>query len=106
MLDPFQRKQETFGQAVFFKLIPTTDSDLQLKLHGKVRKEKIPIEGEIVWPEGRQTTIEKELENYQQDILLSMLSGVYVSRIDPKVAEAYIIRKEKNFEKKQAKQTE
>jgi len=104
MLDPFQRKQETFGQAVFFKLIPTTDSDLQRELHGNIREERIPIEGEIEGPVIRRTTIEKELENYWQDILLSMLSGVYVSRIDPKIVEAFIIRKEKNLEKRQAKE--
>src|SRR3990167_1394067 len=103
MLDPFQRKQETFGQT-FTKLIPTTDETLQEKLHGKIRTERIPDEGEIKGAKGKRTTIDAELENYWQDILLSMLSGVYVTRIDPKIAEAYIIRKEKNFEKKKKKE--
>ena len=103
MLAPFQRKQETFGQT-FTKLIPTTDETLQEKLHGKIRTERIPDEGEIKGAKGKRTTIDAELENYWQDILLSMLSGVYVTRIDPKIAEAYIIRKEKNFEKKKKKE--
>src|SRR3990167_202942 len=85
MLDPFQRKQATFAQT-FTKLIPTTSEDLQEKLHGEIRTERVPIEGEIERPPGTKlsrTTFDDELENYWQDILLSSLTGIYVSRIDP-----------------------
>ncbi len=107
MLDPYQRKQETFGQA-FTSMIPTTDADLQEKLHGKVRTERVPIEGNIARDEntaGNRGTKDVVLENYWQDILLGMLSGVYRSRIDPDVVQAYIIRAEKNAQKREEKKT-
>ena len=103
MLDPFQRKQETFGQT-FTKLIPTTDEALQEKLHGKIRMERVPEEGEITGAEGKRTTVDMALKSYWQDILISMLSGVYRTRIDPEVVEAYIIRKTKNLEKRKKKE--
>lgn len=102
MLDPFQRKQTGFFQT-FTKLIPTTDTDLQKKLHGDIRTVRVPIEGDIQKPASdgtKRTTVDRELENYWQDILISMLSGVYQTRIDPKEAEAFIIREEKNAEEK------
>lgn len=102
MLDPFKRKQETFTEALT-AVIPTTSEALQEKLHGKIRMEKVPVEGEITGAQGRRTTIDLPLESYWQDVLLSLLSGIYVSRIDPEIAEAYIIRKTKNLEKKQSK---
>ncbi len=102
MLDPYQRKQETFAQT-FTKIIPTTSEALQEKLHGKIRTERVPTEGEIQ-REGRRTTVDHQLESYKEDVLLSMLSGIYVSRVDPKIAEAYIIRKTKNLEQKARKE--
>lgn len=111
-LDPYQRSPETFGQS-FTKMIPTTDELLQEKLHGKVRTERVPIENGLKSVEtqtgeykaqGRRTTIDVPLENYQNDILLGLLSGVYLTRIDPEIVEAYITRKEKNAEKKAKKE--
>lgn len=101
MLDPFQRKQETFLQTLT-NLIPTTDSALQQKLHGSVRTEKIPIEGDIKNPQegSKKTTVEKELRNYWDDILVGTLAGLYINRIDPKDAAAFLIRGEKNKQKK------
>lgn len=101
--DPFQRKQETFGQAAFGRYVPTTDEDLQAKLHGKIRTEDVPIEGDIKGAKGRKTTIEYPLENNKEDILLSALTGVYRSRLDPKVVEAYLIREQKNKDKREKK---
>ncbi len=102
MFDPYQRKQTSFLQT-FTQIIPTTDSDLQTKLHGSIRTVKIPIEGDISKKEGegvKRTTTDAVLKNYWQDILLSMLTGIYISRIDPKEAEAFIIRGEKSAKKK------
>lgn len=102
-LDPFQRKQETFGQT-FTQIIPTTDQALQEKLHGKIRTERVPIEGNVgLEPVGSRTTVDVPLENVKEDILLSLFTGVYRTRLDPKVVEAYIIRKQKNLDKKNAK---
>lgn len=102
-LDPFQRKQETFGQT-FTQIIPTTDQALQEKLHGKIRTERVPIEGNVgLKPVGSRTTVDIPLENVKEDILLSLFTGVYRTRLDPKVVEAYIIRKQKNLDKKNAK---
>lgn len=108
-LDPFQRKQETFLQT-FTKYIPTTDAALQEKLHGTIRTERVPVEGALKKDEetlGKihgtsRTTIDKMLLNYRDDILLSMLTGIYITRIDPKDAEAYKIRGDTNKEKKDA----
>jgi len=105
-LDPFQRKQENFKQA-FMKLVPTTDKALQEKLHGKIRTEEVPIEGEvkgIPFVTGRRTTIDVQLENNKEDVLLGLLAGIYIHRIDPKAAEAYVIRAEKNKERREAKE--
>jgi len=101
MLDPFQRKQETMAQT-FTKLIPTTSEALQEKLHGKIRTEQVPIEDNIKGAGGKRTTVEHTLENYWPDILLSMLSGVYVTRIDPDIAQAYITRGNKSVNKDEA----
>lgn len=102
-LDPFQRKQETFGQT-FTQIIPTTDQALQEKLHGKIRTERVPIEGNVgLEPVGSRTTVDVPLENVKEDILLSLFTGVYRTRLDPKVVEAYIIRKQKNLDKKTAR---
>jgi len=99
MQDPFQRKQEYFYQS-FTKVIPTTDSDLQDKLHGKIRTIRVPVEGAVTGAVGRRTTIDKPVLNYKDDILLSLLSGIFIKRIDPDEAQAFIIRKEKNERKK------
>jgi len=99
MNDPFQRKQEYFYQS-FTKVIPTTDNDLQDKLHGKIRTIRVPVEGAVTGAVGRRTTIDKPVLNYKDDILLSLLSGIYIKRIDPDEAQAFIIRKEKNERKK------
>lgn len=102
--DPFQRRQETFAQT-FTQIIPTTDEALQEKLHGKIRTERVPIEGDVgLKAKGRRTTVDVPLENVKEDILLSLFTGVYRTRLDPKVVEAYIIRKEKNLDKKEARE--
>lgn len=100
-LDPYKRKQKTFTQKIT-SLVPTKDPELQEKLHGSIRTVKIPIEGDIKRKIGTpytRTTVDKELRNYWQDILLSALTGVYIKRVNPKDVEAQIIRDEKNKKK-------
>ena len=101
--DPFQRKQEYFYQS-FTKAIPTTDEALQEKLHGKIRMVRIPVEGTVTGAQGRRTTIDSPILNYKDDVLLGLLSGIYLKRIDPDESQAFIIRKEKNEKKKLLKQ--
>lgn len=101
MADPYQRKKETFAQS-FTSLIPTTDPETQEKLRGSIRTVKIPVEGEIAKRPGdsrKGTTTEVQLTNNPRDILLSLLTGIYTTRIDPDVAKAVALRKEKNTEK-------
>lgn len=105
MMDPFRRKQETFGQT-FTQYIPTTSADLQQKLHGNPRVEKVPIEGKIRNNNGvfsKRTTNDVVLKNYWQDILLSALTGIYINRVDPEAAKAYQIRAEKNRKEREEK---
>lgn len=103
MFDPFQRKQETWQQT-FTSLIPTTDADMQDKLHGKIRTERIPIENNIKGNVKGRTTVEMPLPNYRDDILVGLLFGVYLTRIDPEKAKAFITRAEKNQQKNAAKE--
>lgn len=100
-LDPFKRKQKTFGQT-FTRLIPTTNVDLQEKLHGEARTTTIPIEGSVKRTPGTpytRTTIDRALKNYWQDILLSSLTGIYIKRVNPADVEAQLIRDKENKEK-------
>ena len=67
------------------------------------RTERIPIEGKIEREPGEsktRTTIDSVLKNYWQDTLLSLLTGIYIRRISPKVAEASLIRGEKKAKEK------
>jgi predicted chitinase len=108
LLDPFRRKQKTFLESVG-RIVPTTDEDLQRKLHGEIRTVRVPIEGEIKPQPGdkkSRTTTDRVLKNYWQDILISMLTGIYITRIDPKEVEAVLIREEKREQEKQEKENE
>lgn len=103
MLDPYKRKATSPSQAIT-GMIPVTSEDLQEKLHGEKRIEKIPLEGSIKRKPGdstRRTTTDYVLKNYWQDILLSFMTGIYATRIDPKQAEAFQIREEKNAKKRE-----
>lgn len=103
--DPFQRKQTTFAQT-FTKLIPTTNADLQDKLHGTIRTEQIPLEGSFE-PKKKikgltRTTFDVELKNYRQDVALSFLTGMYNRRINPEFAKAVQLRKDENSKNSEA----
>lgn len=103
--DPYQRKQETFMQGLT-SLIPTTDPERQLRLHGPQRTIRVPVEGEIKRKEGEKksrTTTDMEVLNYKSDILLSAFTGIYISRINPDVANAFIVRDEENKAKEEKK---
>jgi len=102
--DPYQRKQTTFLQG-FTSFYPTTNPDLQKKLRGEIRTIQVPLEGGVMPNVGegtRRTTTDMYVRNYKNDILLGLLGGIYINRIDPDVAEAFVTRKEEN-EAKEAK---
>ncbi len=107
-MDPFKRRQKEWYQP-FTKIIPTTNADLQKKLHGDIRTVKVPVEGKIKHPpgyKGTRTTVDRVLENYSEDILLSLFTGIYQTRIDPEEVKAMIIRKEKDIKAREKKTRE
>ena len=92
--DPFQRKKTSPLQS-FTGLIPTTSADLQNKLHGDIRYVGVPTEGRVNPQPGdsrRRTTTDLPIRNYQSDVILSALLGIFIQRIDPKAAEAFNLR--------------
>jgi hypothetical protein len=101
-LDKYRRKQENFGQT-FTSMIPVTSKDLQLKLHGKVRTENIPVDKFKNEKGNYQTTREEDLLNNRMDIVVGALTGVYVSRLDPEKVKAYTQRGIENKEKQEKK---
>jgi hypothetical protein len=59
----------------------------------------VPIEGSVEGKpeEGRRrTTTDMFVRNYKNDILLAALAGIYINRIDPDVAAAFVTRKAEN----------
>jgi hypothetical protein len=79
------------------------DESLRKKLRGEIRTERIPIEGQVDDTNkagSKRTTIDVELKNYKRDVLLSLLTGIYITRINPDFAKAFIIREQKNQKKK------
>lgn len=105
--DPYQRVQDTFFQGIASNVPLPYDEEVFKKLRGNIRTVPVPIEGDVDNPheEGsRRTTVDRPVLNYKEDILYGALLGLLRTRIDPKEAEAFVIRKEKNLEKKQAKE--
>lgn len=103
--DPYQRKPETFLQGIT-SLYPTTDEALQEKLHGEPKKIQVPLEGMITPQPGegtKRTTTDMLVRNYKDDVLLGLLFGLYVKRIDPDVAAAFVTRSEENAKEKEIK---
>lgn len=108
--DPFQRKKQGFLQS-FTSLIPipTDNEALREKLRGEIRTIRVPIEGTISGSpeEGeRRTTTDMFVRNYKGDVLKGLLGGIYITRIDPDVAAAFVERKKINEEKKAEKAEE
>jgi hypothetical protein len=94
MIDEKQRKPETFIQGVASQLPIWGSEEQRTKLRGDVRTIKIPDEPE----DGREltkttrTVTEREMTNNRNDVLLSLLTGVYIRRIDPKEAKQQELR--------------
>lgn len=106
--DPYQRKTSTFLQGITSVLpLPANDEATLEKLRGAIKTVDVPIEGDIedTNEEGsRRTTVTRYVENYKEDILMGLLLGIYQTRINPEEAEAFVERKDKNDEKKKAKE--
>lgn len=104
--DPYQRKQSTFLQA-FTSMYPTTDEALQDKLHGAIKTIQVPLEDGITPQAGegtKRTTTDALVKNYKTDVLLGLLAGLYTTRIDPDVAEAFNTRADENAVKAKKKE--
>lgn len=93
ILDPFKRKTEDWTQE-FTKLIPTTNSEEQDRLHGKIYVDKVPI--------GENSTKNVQRKNYQEDTIKSLFTGIYTTRINPDTVKAF----EKRFVENEVKSAE
>lgn len=108
--DPYQRRKKEFGQSFTSLLpLPTASEDLREKLRGEARSIQVPIEGSVKRQTGEgfgRTTTDMLLRNYKQDILTGLLGGLYITRIDPDVAEAFVTRKTENVKEQERKDAE
>jgi hypothetical protein len=95
LIDPTPRKAENFVQGMFNGLPVFGDEETLKQWRGKPRSIDIPVE-----PETRSIaeseTNSRMLEMYREDILMSMLGGVYITRIDPAEAKAQALREARN----------
>ena len=94
-LDSVPRNQKTFIQGIMSSLPVIGDEETLTKYRGDARSVKIPIE-----PEERtineSETVERPLTRNKVDILLGALAGIYVTRINPKEAQAQALREKRN----------
>jgi len=93
--DPVSRRPETFVQGVFGSLPAFGNEETRLKYRGDRRTVDIPDEGETR-SISEKSTSEKEIKLYRSDILLSALTGIYISRINPEDAIKQMRREQRN----------
>jgi predicted GNAT family acetyltransferase len=94
MMDPHKRTPKNFIQGVAVALPIWGSEETRAKLRGKKKTIKIPDEppgGRSITKTARTSTERDRLEN-KGDVLLSMLTGIYLSRIDPKEAKQQELR--------------
>lgn len=94
LLDDKSRKPKTFIQGIGSQLPIWGSEEDRAKLRGEIRTIKIPDE-----PEGgrsiaksARTVTTRDVKTYDSDTLLSLLTGVYVRRINPKEARQQELR--------------
>lgn len=96
IIDPTSRQAKTPWQAVGQTLPVWGDEETLKKWRGNPRELEIPVEP----VEGRSLTEKtantRTIELERADIIRSMLSGIYVSRIDPKEANSQQLRELRN----------
>lgn len=111
--DPYQRKPTTVGQAFgSYVPLPGASESTRERFRGLPKTIQVPLEGNVkrsdgVSKPGRETT-DILVRNYKKDVLLGLMAGLYESRIDPDVAEAFNLRDAQNAKsaKKKAKAEE
>ena len=96
IIDPINRSPKTVKEAIGSALPIFGDEKTLREWRGEPRTLKIPIE-----PESRSITEDENetriSERYRQDILLSLMTGVYITRIDPEEAKAQAKREARNL---------
>ena len=97
-MDEKPRKAEDFKQGFFGSLPAFGDEEARLEWRGKPRTVDVPDE-----PEGgrsisraAKTSTEKDLKINDMDILLSALTGIYITRINVEDAKAQSLREQRN----------
>lgn len=99
LVDSHPRKPETFVQGIGGSLPIWGSEETKQKFRGDPRTVKVPVEPDTR-KKGDTETIEKNLENYDSDILLSMLTGFYITRINPQDAKQQQLREQRNTAEK------
>lgn len=98
MIDETKRKPETFAQGIGGQLPIWGSEETRAKWRGDPRTVKIPDEPE----EGRpitktaRTVTKREDTKPASDTLMSLLTGIYVRRIDPKEARNQELREQRD----------
>lgn len=98
IIDPQQRKPENFIQGMMNQLIVWGGEETKAKYRGKPRTIDIPIEPEtrIMTDKYKEKTTRPMVYN-QEDVLRSLITGIYVSRIDPNEANQQQLRIVRNL---------
>lgn len=98
-VDDKPRKVETFVQGIMSNLPVWGSEETKSKLRGDPRTVKVPVEPETR-KKGDTETIEKDLKVYKGDLLLSALTGIYITRIDPNDAKQQALREKRSAAEK------
>lgn len=98
-VDGKPRKVETFVQGIMSNLPVWGSEETKSNLRGSVRTVKVPVEPETR-KKGDTETIEKDLKIYKGDLLLSALTGIYITRIDPNDAKQQALREKRSAAEK------
>ena len=94
-IDTKPRLPGNFTQGIFSNLPVWGSDETKERLRGKAKTLDIPVE-----PESRSmsksSTYIKDLEIHRSDLLLSALTGIYLTRITPSEAQAQAMREHRN----------
>jgi hypothetical protein len=103
LLDEKSRQPNNFIQGVGSQLPIWGSEATRAKWRGGVRTIKIPDETPAGRPLTRtsRTITEREVTLDKADILRSLLTGIYVRRIDPEEAKKWVLREQRDIAEKQ-----
>lgn len=103
LTDDYKRRPETFLQGLGQSFPIPGSEETKRKFRGEVRSVDIPIEPESRSISKKETT-SRELRNVDKDVLLSALTGIYRTRIDPKEAKQQALRDKRNAAEKRIRE--